>query len=57
MPGTIRGRGVGVGVGVIGNALGVGLGVGVGPAALVENRSSKPASGLLVEEKLSVLNG
>ena len=50
-------RGVGVGVGVVGVKVGVGLGVGVGPEALAENRSSKPASGLLVEEKLSVLKG
>jgi hypothetical protein len=51
-------RGVGVGIGVaVGVELGVGLGVGVGPAALVVNRSSKPASGLLAEEKLRVLNG
>ena len=51
-------RGVEVGVGVVkGDELGVGLGVGVGPEALAENKSSKPASGLLVEEKLSVLKG
>jgi hypothetical protein len=50
-------RGVGVGVGVIGVLVGEGLGVGVGPAAVVVNKSSKPASGLLVEEKLSDLNG
>ena len=51
-------RGVEVGVGVVkGDELGVGIGVGVGPEALAENKSSKPASGLLVEEKLSVLKG
>jgi hypothetical protein len=50
-------RGVGVGVGVIGVLVGVGLGVGVGPDAVVVNKSSKPASGLLIEEKLSVLKG
>ena len=50
-------RGVGVGVGVIGVLVGVGLGVGVGPEALVVNKSSKPASGLLAEEKLTVLKG
>jgi hypothetical protein len=50
-------RGVGVGVGVIGGLVGVGLGAGVGPEALVVNKSSRPASGLLAEEKLSVLKG
>jgi hypothetical protein len=50
-------RGVGVGVGVIGVLVGVGLGVGVGPYALVVNKSSRPVSGVLFEEKLSVLKG
>jgi hypothetical protein len=50
-------RGVTVGVGVIGDMLGLGLGVGVTPYATVVNKSSSPASGLLIEEKLSVRNG